>query len=69
MRRRFLLPALLFAGMLGAQHEIRMEHAGAGVNGGQPESSFLVHRLGNDHADSGYEQRWISRPCQRCVLV
>jgi hypothetical protein len=50
MRRRFLLPALFFAGVLGAQHETRMQHAGAGVNGGPPESRFLVHRLGNDHA-------------------
>lgn len=28
-----------------------MQHPGAGVNGGPSESSFLVHRLGNDHAE------------------
>lgn len=28
-----------------------MQHAGAGVNGGPSESNFLVHRLGNDHAE------------------
>lgn len=51
MRRRFLLPALLFGRVLCAQHDTLMEHAGAGVNGGQPESSLLVNRLGNDHAE------------------
>lgn len=28
-----------------------MQHPGAGLNGGPPESTFLVHRLGNDHAE------------------
>jgi hypothetical protein len=44
------LPALFFTAAL-AQHETRMQHAGAGVNGGPRESTFLVHRLGNDHAE------------------
>jgi len=49
--RRMLLPAVFFTTTLFAQHETRMQHAGAGVNGGPSESSFLVHRLGNDHAE------------------
>ncbi len=51
MRRMLVLPALLVSGVLLAQHETRKQHAGAGVNGGPGESSFLVHRLGNDHAE------------------
>jgi hypothetical protein len=50
MRRFILLPALFSAAAL-AQHDTRMQHAGAGVNGGPRESTFLVHRLGNDHAE------------------
>jgi len=50
MLRLFLVLALLWCGITSAQ-EKRMQHPGAGVNGGQRESSFLVHRLGNDHAE------------------
>lgn len=46
----FLTPCLLAVSCL-AQHEGRMQHAGAGVNGGPRESTILVHRLGNDHAE------------------
>ena len=52
MSRLLFAPALLLLTMsASAQHETRMQHAGAGVNGGPRESSFLVHRLGNDHAE------------------
>jgi hypothetical protein len=50
MRRLVFLPALFFTAAF-AQHDTRMQHAGAGVNGGSRESTFLVHRLGNDHAE------------------
>ena len=50
MRHLFLAATLLCCGITNAQ-EKRMQHPGAGVNGGPRESSFLVHRLGNDHAE------------------
>lgn len=51
MRRTLFATALLLTGVAAAQHESRMQHPGSGVNGGANESSFLVHRLGNDHAE------------------
>lgn len=51
MRGVLLVSMLFFAGALSAQNETRMQHPGMGVNGGARESSFLVHRLGNDHAE------------------
>ncbi|HEX3570680.1 MAG TPA: VCBS repeat-containing protein [Acidobacteriaceae bacterium] len=50
MRRLILLP-VLFLSAAPAQQDTRLQHAGAGVNGAARESSFLVHRLGNDHAE------------------
>jgi len=49
--RQLVWLALLFSSVLIAQEQVRMQHPGTGVNGGPRESSFLVHRLGNDHAE------------------
>ena len=49
--RQLVWLALLFSPVLIAQEQVRMQHPGTGVNGGPRESSFLVHRLGNDHAE------------------
>lgn len=49
---RNLTAALLLLSLpAAAQHTNRMQQAGAGLNGGPRESTFLVHRLGNDHAE------------------
>jgi hypothetical protein len=50
MMRRSVLPCLLAATLLRAQHETRMQHPGNGP-GGAPETAFLAHRLGTDHAE------------------
>ena len=50
MQRLFWF-ALFISPVLFAQESTRMQQPGAGVNGGSRESSFLVHRLGNDHAE------------------
>ena len=51
MRPVLVVSMLLVSGLLNAQNGTRMQHSGTGVNGGPRESSFLVHRLGNDHAE------------------
>lgn len=44
--------ALLCASLASAQqHDVRMQHPGLGLNGGPSETTFMIHRLGNDHAE------------------
>ena len=51
MRLVLLVSMMLVTGVMSAQSDARMQHPGSGVNGGRRENTFLVHRLGNDHAE------------------